>query len=190
MGKNKNKTNQQQYPKTDIDYDKLADAIVRANELTAERMAERERKVQEKAEAQWRKANHIDAEKQPKNFFQELGFVLRLPFIKKEKISDDRATFALERTVVCEILKLFQAAFAIIGIISVIGALNCFKFATWTYYNLFFVAVFVISWIMCGIFRMSVIEINKMQDRQMVLSILSAITSFIAMIIAIVALLV
>lgn len=188
MGKNKNKTNQQQYLKADIDYNKLAEAIVRANELAAERKAERERKAQEKSEAQWRKAIRVDAEKQPKKFFQELGFVLKLPFIKKEKISDDRATFALERTVVCEILKLFQAAFAIIGIISVIGVLNCFKFATWTYYNLFFIAAFVNSWIMCGIFRMSAIEINKMQDRQMVRSILSAITSFVAMIIAIVAL--
>lgn len=188
MGKNKSKSNQQQYLKTDIDYDKLADTIVRANEIYAEKARQKEIESQKESHDERMRSLHLDAKEQPKKFIQLLWFIIRLPFIKRDDILDDKATFSLYKTIVCEILRLFQIAFAIIGIISFVGVLNCFNFGTWTYYNLIFIAILFLSWVMFGLFRMSAIEIDKMQDRQMVLSIISAITSFIAMVVAIVAL--
>lgn len=171
-----------------LDYDKLAEAIVKANKISAEKLAEDEKKANESAQKDWLKFNHLDAEKQPKKFLQQIGYILRLPFIKKDKFSKDKATFALEKTLVIEILQLFQLAFAVLGVISLIGILNVFNFSTWSPYNLIFIATFFLSWVMYGTFRMSAIEIDKMQDRQMLLSILSALTSFVAMVVAIVAL--
>ena len=188
MGKNKNKTNQQQYPKTDIDYEKLADAIVRANEIAHERKAKKDAEAQAEENKQWRKANHIDSEKQPKKFFQQLWFFIRFPFIRKKNMVSDRASYALQMLVIVGILRIFQFMFAILGIVSLIGVCNIFNFNEWNIANLYFICPFMIAWIIYGLLRMCIIEVDRLRDRQLLLAVLSAITSFVAMIITIVAL--
>lgn len=171
-----------------LDYDKLAEAIVKANKISTEKLAEEEKKANETTQKNWLKLNHLDAEKQPKKFFQAFWWFIRFPFIKKENIEQPRATYALEMLAVIGILKVLQILFGILIIVSVLIILNYFKFSEWSFYNLYGIGFFVFSWLMYGLVRMSAIEIDKMQDRQMLLSILSAITSFVAMVVAIVAL--
>lgn len=171
-----------------LDYDKLAEAIVKANKISTEKLAEEEKKANETTQKNWLKLNHLDAEKQPKKFFQAFWWFIRFPFIKKENILQDKSTFAIIQTVVIGILRLFQIAFFLLGIVSICGVVNMFDFSTWSPYNLAFLAVLFLSLVLYGAFRMSAIEIDKMHDRQMLLSILSAITSFVAMVVAIVAL--
>lgn len=171
-----------------LDYDKLAEAIVKANKISTEKLAEEEKKANETTQKNWLKRNHLDAEKQPRKFFGFIWFVLRLPFVKKEDISRDEVTSALVKYCVYYIFKLFQLVFLLLCFLSILGTINVTNFSAWSPYNLFFVAPLFSCWGMSGIFRMSAIEIDKMHDRQMLLSILSAITSFVAMVVAIVAL--
>lgn len=166
----------------------MAEAIVKANKISAEKLAEDEKKANESAQKDWLKLNHLDAEKQPKKFFQELWWFIRFPFIKKENIEQPRATYVLEILAVVGILKVLQILFGILIIVSVLIIFNFFKFSEWSCYNLYGIGFFVVSWLMYGLVRMSSIEIDKMHDRQMLLSILSAITSFAAMVVAIIAL--
>lgn len=171
-----------------IDYDRLAQAIVKANEIATEKQIEKEEEAERKNQEEWKKSNWLSATTQPLKTFQIIWWVLRLPFVRKKKITDNRATKVLTKMVVINILRLFQISFALLGILSVVGLLNRFDFPHWTVNNLFFASTLFLSWVFCGIIRMSVIEIDKMRDQQMLLSVLSAITSFVAMIVAIVAL--
>lgn len=45
------------------------------------------------------KLNHLDAEKQPKKFFQAFWWFIRVPFIKKENIEQPRATYEVQKSV-------------------------------------------------------------------------------------------
>lgn len=188
MGKNKNKSNQQQYLKTDIDYDKLAEAIIRATETASERKLKKDAEAQAEANKQWRKANHIDSEKQPTKFFQQLWFLVRFPFIRKKNMVSDRASYALQMIVIVGILRIFQIVFAILGIASLIGVCNTFNFNEWNVTDLYFVCPLMISWIIYGLLRMCIVEVDRLRDRQLLLAVLSATTSFVAMVVAIVAL--
>lgn len=168
----------------DIDYKKLAQAIVNAHEIASKNRIKEEKENHKK----WLENHNLSATTQPLKFFQLIWFVLRFPFIRKSKISAGRASYALEKTVVISILRCFQILFLFLGVVSAIALLNNFDFQNWNANNLIFAATLFLAWVFYGTIRMSIIEIDKMRDRQMLLSILSAITSFVAMIVAIVAL--
>lgn len=187
MGKNKNRSSRQQYLKADIDYNKLAEAIVKATEIASERKLKKDTDAQAEANKQWRKVNHIDAEKQPKKLFQQLWFFIRFPFVRKKNMVSNRASYVLQAMVIVSILRIFQFVFAILGIASLIGICNTFNFTEWNVANLYFICPLMIVWFIYGLLRMCIVEVDRLRDRQLLLAALSAITSFVAMIVAIIA---
>ena len=171
-----------------IDYDALSQSLVKAIDKASEHKVKKERDERINAQQTWLNSVGLTATKQPLKALQLIWFIFRFPFISKDKIVDERATIVLSRMVILAILKPFQILFALLGVFSFVACFNVFNFSEWTYKNLFFIAPLFLAWVIYGMIRMSCIEIDKMKDSQILMTILSSITSFVAMIIAIVAL--
>ena len=174
--------------KKTFDYDALSQSLVKALEKAAEHKIEKEQTKYEKTQNAWSTSMKLTAKKQPFKALQHIWFIIRFPFISKKKIVNERATIVLSKMVILSILKLFQISFALIGLFSFVACFNLFDFSNWTYKNLIFIFLLFIAWVIYGIIRMSCVEIDKMNDGQLLMTILSSITSFIAMLVAIVAL--
>ena len=171
-----------------IDNDALAKSFVsefkNASEKEFENKKLNEKLEQEKLLKQW----GISSNNAFLRTLQYVLFVLKFPFIKRKTINDERATKLLSKMIIIAILTPFKIAFASAAIVFFLMILNFFKFNTWSLVNLYMTAPLVFCWIMYGLLRMSIIEVDKMKDGQMLMAILSAITSFVAMVIAIIAL--
>mgnify|MGYP006972223043 CR=1 FL=1 len=163
----------------EIDYDKLADAIVAAHERI-EKDAERK---QMEAQNAWRE--HLGVREDGKLTFRAVG---RLLFLKKEAAKNDFATTAVTKSLLIWILRAFQIAALLGTAVSVVGVFNVFDFSTWTAVNLLFILFTLIFMALFCVLRITILEIEQMKDRQYLLAILSAITSFLAMILALIAL--
>ena len=162
-----------------IDYEKLADAIVAAHERIEK---DAERKQIEARNAWWK---YLGVREGGKLTFRAVG---RLLFLKKEAAKNDFAITAVTKSLLIWILRAFQI-FALLGIaVSIVGIFNVFDFSTWTAANLLFILFTLIFVVFFCVLRITILEIEQMKDRQYLLAILSAITAFLSMILALITL--
>lgn len=195
MGKNKNKSNQQQYLKTDIDYDKLAEAIVKAHKKIKSQ-EEKETEDKRNAERQeWLKIigckDYPDNEKwlrRKRHEFKSNCAVLKSLFtFKRKDAKTPRLSFELMRlgaVAVYGLCEVLLYLFALLLSVSAVMANEniaemCFFFA----YG--FVAV-----LFARIIRIARFEIDNIKDREMLNTIFSATMAFIGVILAVIALIV
>lgn len=171
-----------------IDNNALAKSLVSEFKNTSEKESENKKLNEELEQEKLLKLWGISSNNAFLRTLQCVLFVFKFPFIKRKTINDERATKLLSKIIIIAILTPFKVAFASAAIVFLLMILNFFKFNTWSLVNLYMIAPLVFCWIMYGLVRMSIIEVDKMKDGQMLMAILSAITSFVAMVIAIIAL--
>ena len=197
MAKNKKRRNVNSNEETkmfvqQINYDKLAESIVCATEKLEEKKNKKNEEENNADQIEW---NRILKQKDyPKNekwikrkwhkFRNEFMAYMELVFFKEKNVKDAIATFALiklatEMMFACIkwSLYIFTIKFLYDFIIDPMdnGLLFAFAFIAWTIARLIRIAVF---------------EIKKMKDANLILNIFSGSISFVALIVAIVAIII
>ncbi len=198
MSKRKKKSNKHIFEVSvaNIDYEKLADAIFQAQQRAKaedKRLADVEYKQRKK---QWCDIMHYKEYPESKNkivswFHEARNFIVLfwqiIWFKKKDAISDVATKILLQMTLsaILGIIKWLLYA----GVILMLGASFCVAdkkaiipvdFVYFIYAILFF--------LLARIVRMAQYEAENITEREYLLGILSAVTSFVAMVLAVVAL--
>ena len=184
----------------DIDYDKLAKAIIDANEKFQERQKQKERIEQERQHANWLKLlsrkKHIDENESFSLNSWQIFWGLML--FKKENATTDNATYALLRICNGFFLFVYQWIFYILagvffacGLYFLVSPLftHLFSFVT-VLYGFMYIIVTISLTIVAQIIRVVKLESASSQEKETVTMVFNSIVSFTAMVFAIIAVLV
>ena len=177
----------------EIDYDKLAQAIVNAQEKTDkeaiknaviaahDELDNRKTKECEKANAEWQKALGLSVNEKP----NELKVLFKILFLRKEKAKFNVANNVLVK--IALILSYIAFEFLIYaGIVLFVIVSILSKSLTMI---MFLVPMGFIAFLFARIIRIARFEIDSINDKDYLVNLLSNNVSVIAMIVAIVALL-
>lgn len=183
--------------KCSIDYEKLAHAIVKAQQISKEKAERDEKKEQAKHREEWYKTIGYTELKGNEKLLLKLwikirnfGVIIKTFFLyKKEYAKTDSMTFSLLQMATSGILSIIKLFFYVIGILFILFLATAIKdeiatFEIWTWYILISIFAFILG----NMFKIASFEVENMTDRNLLVAIFSAITSFIAMVLAIVAL--
>ena len=195
MGKMKRKNNKQNLSSTtmkNFDEKVLAREIINAHEEYEHYKETEKKKEEEKRQEEWLKT--LNQKEYPSNekwiwrkchqIRNDFFLFNNLLFIEAKDVKDMRATFGLLRLAVIGIFALCKwvlylcAASMICGIWnnSIEIALGCM--------------IAIVLWVFARIFRIASFEIEKIEDGNLIIAIFSGVLSFVAVIIAIVAIIV
>ena len=190
-----NNSNSYHKNQTDFDYEKLALAIVKAQELS-EQILEKEKADELKCNIQnWHKIigykEHTIDEKwfagtllSVRNFF---SVFIHFLFFNKKHAKSDAMTYAILQMATSAIFSACKWMLYYISIIYILEFIESFvePIEAVNWFNILYASVL---FIFARIFRIVVFEIDNMKDKNYLITIFSATTCFIAMIIAIIAL--
>ena len=195
MGKKKRTNNRQNSSSTtmkNIDEKVLAREIIKAHEEYEHYRQTEKEKEEKRQQEEWLKT--LNQKEYPPNekwiwrkchqIRNDFFLFKNLLFIKAKDVKDMRATFGLMRLAVIGIFALCKwvlylcAASMIYGIWnnSIEIALGCM--------------IAIVLWVFARIFRIASFEIEKIKDGNLIIAIFSGVLSFVAVIIAIVAIIV
>lgn len=166
----------------------IACAIVEAEEIK-EQKAEEQRKI---ALAEWReKIGYKDYKNILKQFFNRVNVLIKILFLPQKHIQGDRASVTLLKSLILLFFKIIQfclLAFSVISIlyIPVQYIIPNNTILPW-YQNVLYFLYGVLAFIFCRLFRMAGIEFDKLDDRNYLLGVFASVTSFVSIIIAIIA---
>lgn len=179
-----------------IDYKKLAEAIVLAQEEAEVRHSKEEEKLTEERQQEWQKVLGQKTYSNENNITRPLhkarnnivGF-FKIMLLSPKAVQGDNATFGLLQF---SLVLLFWAIKLLLYLLTIgLGVAGIYSFEQKTFaFSVLPLLYAIPSFILGRIFRIAGFEIEKMKDRNYLLSILSAVTAFIAMILALVALIV
>lgn len=154
---------------------------------------EKEEKLQIEKSALWDEAVGLKTYPRNKNWFvnefnemkQNVSFFGHILFFKEENAKYDYATFAVLKISLNLILWIIQMVLYVLFICFIVAI--AYPIKKW---NLSFIVLFLcgalFSILFARIIRIVKFEIRNIQDRDYLLSMLSAVTSFVAMILALV----
>ena len=169
----------------EIDYDKLAESIVKAKQIEEENSAKK--KTEELAS--WRKSigikNHEDKKGIKKNFFvccNRIKVFFKLLFFSRKEKLHSSMTGAFMQSLTAAFFSaikwiLWILSIAFIGV-SISHGNMLFGLLDYVYYIGFALIAFMLG----GIFRLMAIETEQITDRERVLGIFTAVMSVIPMI--------
>lgn len=206
MGKGKNKKNTK--PKTDSNPLKsvnlsfpetmsaediqhvIARAILEAEEIkTQNDQAQRQKEHEEFL----KNLGYKEHKSKIKSLFNRVYIVLVIIFGCKKTIKGDRATFALVKTGVYMIAWILRAVFFILAITALFFIPYQLKHTLDGNYPLMIsliilsVAVSILFFVISGLFRMSTLEIDNINDRNYMFGLFASITSIVSIVVAIIA---
>ena len=182
----------------DFDYQKFADAMVEAQRRAKEiEKCEAEKEIQEK-QAEWKKIlGHkeypVSRCKLVNKFFSSLNGVKvfwKIITFKKKDAKFDVATVTLLRFSIYAILWLIKITLYFVTVVFGIASFYSFSEKTFIPFNLSCLLMSFVPFVLARIVRMAQFEIEYIKDRNYLIGILSSTTAFIAMVIAIIALVV
>ncbi len=185
MGRKREKTqviNNIQNLNLEIDYDKLAESIVKATEI------EKQREEQEKAAAleKWRAEvgynDHGDKKGFAKKFFccgNYIKVAWNIMFISKKKHIATSPTSAFIQGLISSLFALCKWVLTIIAIIFVV--IIFYHPESYYGFNEYFAAIFfaIFSFMLSRIFRLMAIEIDQMSNREQILGVFTAVIALI-----------
>lgn len=178
-----------------FDYQKLADAIVEAQQRAKEKEIELEKQENAEAHADWRKILGYKECTKNANWIVKVLYgvrnyivvVFRLLVFKKKDAKYGVATLVLLKLSLSGIL-------GIIKFLLYIGALGWIAFAITSFceegsaLNLLTILYAILAILFARVIRIAQLEIENIKDREYLIGVLSAVTSFVAMVLALVAL--
>lgn len=190
-------TNVKYDSKIEVDYDKLAMAIVKAHQISAENEQTNSQKQEQKRKQEWN--DIIGYKEYPENekwflkrihsIKNNLTIFVKTIFFKKENAKADYITFSLLKMVLSGLVGLIKLIFYIFVIILLL--LTFFRIEDTHIYLAFKIEYLSYAFgffIIARILRIAVFEVENMKDRTLLMSILSVLISIIAAILSLVAL--
>lgn len=177
----------------EIDYDKLADAIVAAHERiqkdTTRMSAEDIRRWQEVIGR--KDYSHIK-NRIKRACLNGINFVrctLKLLFLKKKDAKTDRTTFVLLKTLLVDIFSLAKWFLYLLAFSLTLSSFyDTAQQKIGVTFNGLYIFYALFAWIVARMFRLAALEVDNMEDRNYLLAIFSSVTSFVAMTLALIAL--
>lgn len=201
MGKKKNKQQREMLqqgvsvPET-FDYQKLADALVNAQLKAKKKENKLTEQKNKEADAEWRRIigyKEYDARKKwPIKVFyalrNDIVLLYHILFFKKENAKYDVVTFALLKLSLSTIFALFKFALYLIAIAFLVVVFYPTTKEAFSHCLVSLCFAFL-SFMIARVFRIAQFEIENMKERELFIGILSTVTSFVAMVVAILSLL-
>lgn len=188
----KNKQNEPSAKEKNIDEKVLAHEIIKAyEEYELRKNVEREKHEKKRQEEWFKILNQKDCPSNEKWLlrkcyqFRNAFFLFKnLLFIKAKDVRDMRATFGLMRLAVLGIFSSCKWILYLCAASMIYGVWNdTIKLAVGCIWALIF-------WLFARIFRIASFEIEKIEDGNLIIAIFSGVLSFVAVVIAIVAIIV
>lgn len=163
----------------------LADAIVRAEEKKEEK---RNQEIQDlyktigvKEYTKNGKPNKF------RNWLNQWASFFRLLFISKKKVSGDLVTTSLVSWVLSQFCRLCSVVlWAIALLLTAYAAAYCFGCPVATAWNWLYLIIVFFSVIFAQLFRVASVEAEKMQDKNYMVAILSAVAAVVAIVVSMV----
>lgn len=196
--KKQNKSEEKQAPPITLSGEDLqhliAHAIIEADEIKEEAR----RKQQETELQEWRAVigykkfiSKCWLWRKLRTFFNRLWCILKICFIPSDKIKGDRSSFALMKL----FLQLFfvLAKWILLATSLVFVAHGIYLFfpqevtASIVMSNIMIIFVGVTIFLLSRLFRMAIIEIEKIEDRNYLFGLFASVTSIVSIVIAIIA---
>ena len=172
----------------------ISGAIVKAEEIKEQKAKEK----RQKELADWRASLGIKdfSDKKPivrgiRTFFNRLWCAIKMPFLPKQKVTGDRATFGLLQIGLFVGFSIASIAAFIASLFFVIGGIVSFVVfivsgGSWLV-SLQSVLLGLGCYLFFGIFHVAGMEIEKIEDRSYLLGIFTAFASIVSIIIAVIA---
>ena len=173
----------------EIDYEKLANVIMDADKRIKEKEIMEQREKEKYEEERWKTIIHHKECPNPRNIFISIFFnvrndivmILSTLFFEKRHAIDARVTVNFIKMLLCSFFDIFKYFFYFVVVIFVVQGFN-------RGFDAILVALIFFALLLGKIFQIMRFEIENMRDQTMMLGIFSALTSFVALLIAIVAL--
>ena len=166
----------------------ITNAIVEAEEIKAQK----EEKQRKSDLTEWHnKIGYREYKNKFKQYFNEVKVFIKVLFLPKKHIEGDRASAVLLKSFIALffwIMKWCSLLFAIflIGCFPIqyfVGSMSQFPWQLYSYCVPFALLTFIFS----RLFRMAGIEIDNLDDRNYLFGLFASITSFVSIIIAVIA---
>ncbi len=165
-----------------IDYDKLAEAIVKAELKVNDEIEVNKEAEQEKLQKEWQTNLGIDKEKSA--FCNELKALKSIVLMKKEKAITRSANNTMLKTVIIMIYLLFEISIYLLTLFSIVLAVKFYKVI---YIDCFAVFMLILGTLFARIIRLARFEVEKISDQNYLATLFSAVIAFVSIIISIVA---
>lgn len=173
----------------EINYDKLAESILCATEKLEEKKNKKKEEENNAYQAEWNRIlkqkqyskNEKWLKRQWHQFRNELIAYIELVFFKEKNTKDPIATFALIKLATEMMFACIKWSLYIFSIMFI------YNFCINPADNVILLAFALIAWTIARLMRIAVFEIKKMEDTNLILNIFSGSISFVALIVAIVA---
>lgn len=187
MSETKKKTTTSKKPSlSEIDYDKLTAAIVKAHIEIDKKAKEIESQEKEQKTAEWRKAIGYDPNRKITHFTS----TIKMLFVSKEAIKGDKTTMLflkLATEMMLYIGEWFLYFLSISGVVAlfkpqIIGLFNTLPF----YVSISLIAVF--AFIFARLLRISRLEIDNIEDRNYLNDIIGSFMAVVGTILALISL--
>lgn len=177
----------------EIDYEKLADAIVAAHErIEKETTRTSAEDIRHWQEVIGRKDYSHIKNRVKRACLNGINFVrctLKLLFLKKKDAKTDRTTFVLLKTLLVDIFSLAKWFLYLLAFSLTLSSFyDTAQQKIGVTFNGLYIFYALFAWIVARMFRLAALEVDNMEDRNYLLAIFSSVTSFVAMILALIAL--
>ena len=163
----------------------IACAIVEAEKIKAQE----EEKRQEAALLEWHTViGYKKYDKRYKNAFNRIKVFLKILFLPERYIKGNSASTVLMKSFILLFfwaMKWFSLLLAV-GLVAYLLFMGRSDYSPWWLY-LYFVCLAFISFVYSRLFRMASIESDKIDDRNYLFGLFASITSFVSMIVAVIA---
>ena len=190
--KNKNSEKQQNPVNSNqiiVDSKIMADAIVRAYQIIENDKAEKAIELEEAEKKEWQEIMGQKEYPENEKWYLKRFHIARnnfmsiwnLLFFKSKNVRDLRATFSLIQLAVVYIFKLCKWCLYFISFAAVISA---FQNGVENLSNL---AIAFVIWAFARLFRIASFEVEKVKDGNLLIALFSGCISFVAMVVAIIA---
>lgn len=171
----------------DIDYNKLADAIVNAQDKATEKRSQCEKEKRAQENREWRSLFGYEEDKK----ITHIKAFGRLLFVHENEVKGDRATFALLQMSAEFIIGFAKAALYVFCAGCVLLPIYMLKNGiniTLSYVALD-IMMFILSFVYARLLRIAEIEIRHLTDREYLNTIIASITALVAMVLSVISLL-
>lgn len=185
-------------PKTvEIDYDKLADAIVKAHDRIKLQEQIEQDNEQKQSNDQWNSIIHYKNYPETRNIFLRgvwefrnlITVLFSIVFFKKKYANDDVVTFGLMRLALSSLFRIIKWLLYAVFLIMLFGIFYSLERKEWITQPIYILYSFG-ALLFARLFRVAEFEAENMHDRQNLIGILSALSAFLALIVAIISLVV
>lgn len=178
----------------EIDYDKLAEALIRAEATMQEEKQKEKKEEHERMQIQWEKALKCQRYRGDKKILKFLDWLTRpiriifgLVTFRKKNATTENATYALFRICNEYLLSIYQWFFYFLTLCMGICVWNYDEFSNWFSIKISgYVGLGILFFIIAQTIRVAKLEAANSQNKETITTIFHSIVSFTAMICAVI----